>query len=101
MKFQVVLWNGLRVLAIAGLGFLLFHANIVQTVNARRETLDLIAHQAEMAPDAVRERLGRIQDTDSGVLYLNGYGMPMLVILALLPHARRNKADIVATQRDG
>ena len=101
MKIHQVLWNVLRVLAIFVVGFLLVHANIVQTGNARRETFDLITHQAEMTPDAVQEKLGRIQDADGRVLDLNGYGIPALVFLALLPYARRNKAGIVAPQHDG
>jgi len=100
MKFHAV-WSVLRVLAILGLGFFLFHTNTVRTVNAGRDTFDLVTHQAELAPDAVQEKLGRIQDSYGTVLKFNFYGIPALVILALMPCARRKNAETVATQRDG
>ncbi len=94
-----IAWNVLRVLVILGLGYVLFVNNTVGMVTYRRELFDLITHQAEMTPDAVQENLGRVDETYARLLKFNFYGLPALVVLALLPYACRNKGKTVVAQR--
>jgi hypothetical protein len=100
MKFSTV-WNVLRVLVIVGLGFLLFLVNVLGTVSSRRLLADLRKGPVEVATETARERFRRIEDGANQVLLFNSYGIPTLVILALLPYARRKKSEIVGTPRGG
>ncbi len=92
MKISTVL-NGLRVLAIVGLGGLLFLVNIFGTVSSRRLLADLRRGEVEVATERSRKRFERIEETESQVLLINSYGIPMLLILALVPYARRKKNE--------
>jgi hypothetical protein len=100
MKFSTV-WNVLRVLAIVGLGGLLFLVNTLGTVSSRRLLADLRRGEVEVATETARERFRRIEETENQVLGFNLYGIPTLVILALLPYGRGKKSELVTTERAG
>jgi hypothetical protein len=90
MKLGTI-WNGLRVLAIAGLGFVLFFVNVFQTLPSRRVLFDLTRNHGEQATERTREKLELIRDKAMGVMEVNLYAIPLLVIVALSPRMRTER----------
>lgn len=97
MRFSFI-WNGLRVLAILGLGSLLLFQNIINTVSPRRALFELTQGQPALGTPQAQEKLERIRDTFMETLYINFHAIPMLVIIALLPYARAKTRETQAAE---